>query len=79
KVLIATRTAKNGQAVADSIVKSGGVASLFQVDVGKREQVRRAVEHAVATYGRLDIVIHNAAVYPVIPIESLSDDDLDTT
>ncbi|MFW1545183.1 SDR family NAD(P)-dependent oxidoreductase, partial [Vibrio parahaemolyticus] len=25
KVLIATRTAKNGQAVADSIVKSGGV------------------------------------------------------
>jgi 3-oxoacyl-[acyl-carrier protein] reductase len=34
RILIATRTAKNGQAVADSIVKQGGVASLLQADVG---------------------------------------------
>src|SRR5882762_785139 len=79
KVLIATRTAKNGQAVADSIAKSGGVASLLQTDVGQHEQVRRAVDHAVSLYGRLDIVVHNAGVYPVLSIEQLSDADLDTT
>jgi 3-oxoacyl-[acyl-carrier protein] reductase len=79
KVLIATRTAKNGAAVADSIVKSGGVASLLQTDVGQQPQVDRAVAHAVETYGRLDIVVHNAGVYPVRSIEELSDGDLDTT
>src|SRR3569833_3695086 len=78
-ILIATRTAKNGQAVADSIVAQGGVASLLQVDVGQHEQVKRTVAHAVATYGRLDIVVHNAAVYPVLPIEELSAADLDKT
>jgi len=79
KVLIATRTARNGQAVADSIVASGGVASLLQTDVGRHEEVRRSVEHVVSLYGRLDIVVHNAAVYPVLPIEELSDADLDMT
>jgi len=79
KVLIATRTAKNGAAVADSIGKSGGVASLLQTDVGQHAQVDRAVAHAVETYGRLDIVVHNAGVYPVRSIEELSDGDLDTT
>lgn len=79
KVVIATRTAANGQAVADSIVQSGGVASLVQVDVGRHDEVKRAVAYAVDTYSRLDIVVHNAAVYPVIPIEQLSDDDLDRT
>jgi 3-oxoacyl-[acyl-carrier protein] reductase len=79
KVLIATRTAKNGQAVADSIVKAGGVASLLQSDVGKHAEVDRAVAHAVSTYGRLDIVVHNAGVYPILSIEQLSDADLETT
>src|SRR3954447_25914291 len=79
KVLIATRTARNGQAVADSIVASGGVAGLLQTDVGRHEEVQRAVDHAVSNYGRLDIVVHNAAVYPVLPIEELSDADLDMT
>ena len=78
-VLIATRTAKNGQAVADSIVKQGGKASLLQTDIGNHEEAKRAVAHAVEKYGRLDIVVHNAAVYPVIPIEQLSDEDLDRT
>ncbi len=79
RVVIATRTALNGQAVAESIVREGGVASLITTDVGEREQNERAVRHAVSEYGRLDIVVHNAAVYPVIPIEHLPDAELDRT
>src|SRR5262249_23554021 len=79
KVLIATRTAKNGQAVADSIVKDGGVASLLQTDGCQPEHVKHAVAPTVSTYGRLDIGVHNAAVYPVLPIEEVSDADLDMT
>jgi 3-oxoacyl-[acyl-carrier protein] reductase len=79
KVVIATRTAKNGQAVADAIVKGGAVAWLNQTDVGRHEEVRRVVAQTVERYGRLDIVVHNAAVYPVLPIDQLSDEDLDRT
>src|ERR1700723_891985 len=79
KVVLATRSQANGQAVTDSIVKSGGVATMNQTDVGRRSEVKRVVAQTVERYGRLDIVIHNAAVYPIIPIEKLSDEDLDLT
>ena len=79
KVVIATRSKGNGQAVADSIVSGGGVAWLNQTDVGRRTEVKRVVAETVERFGRLDIVVHNAAVYPVIAIEQLSDEDLDLT
>lgn len=79
KVVIATRSAANGQAVADSIVKGGGVAWMAQTDVGRHDQVKRVVAETVAHFGRLDIVVHNAGVYPVLSIEQLSDADLDQT
>jgi 3-oxoacyl-[acyl-carrier protein] reductase len=79
KIVIATRSSANGQAVADAIVNDGGVAWLNQTDVGRRSEVKRVVAQTVEHFGRLDIVVHNAAVYPVIPIEQLSDDDLERT
>jgi len=79
KVVLATRSAGTGQAVADSIAQSGGSAWFNQTDVGHREQVRRVVSQTVEHFGRLDIVVHNAAVYPVLAIEKLSDEDLDRT
>jgi len=79
KIVIATRSSANGQSVADSIVNDGGVAWLNQTDVGRRSEVKRVVAQTVERFGRLDIVVHNAAVYPVIPIEQLSDDDLERT
>ena len=79
KVVIATRSEANGRAVADSVVKGGGVAWLNRTDVGRRSEVKRVVAETVQRFGRLDIVVHNAAVYPVIPIEQLSDENLDLT
>jgi 3-oxoacyl-[acyl-carrier protein] reductase len=79
KVVIATRSEANGRAVADSVMKAGGVAWLNRTDVGRRSEVQRVVAETVQRFGRLDIVVHNAAVYPVIPIEQLSDEDLDLT
>src|SRR5882672_10276185 len=61
KIVIATRSRANGQSVADSIVKSGGVAWLNQTDVGRHAEVKRVVAETVERFGRLDIVVHNAA------------------
>ena len=79
RVVVATRTAGNGQETVDAIAQAGGEAILIQTDVGVHEQVARCVEQTVESYGRLDIMVHNAAVYPLHAIESLDDEALDTT
>ncbi|WP_296062664.1 SDR family oxidoreductase [uncultured Amphritea sp.] len=79
KVVVATRTAANGQRTVDNIIKAGGEASLFQCDVGSRIENERLIEKTIELYGRLDIVIHNAAVYPMQSIETLTDEQLDMT
>jgi len=78
-VVIATRTEKNGRDVVNSIIASGGTASLVQTDVSHQTQVLRAVQHAVSAHGQLDIVVHNAGVYPVRTIEELPEEDLEWT
>ena len=78
-VVVATRSAGNGQATVDAIEQNGGTACLIQTDVGKHDQVDAMVAATVERYGRLDIMVHNAAVYPVRTIDELSDADLDMT
>jgi 3-oxoacyl-[acyl-carrier protein] reductase len=79
KVVIATRTGAKGGSVAAAIGREGGSAVAIQADVGRRDQVERAVAHAVTAFGRLDIVVHNAGIYPIASIEKLTDADLDHT
>jgi 3-oxoacyl-[acyl-carrier protein] reductase len=79
KVVVATRSAGNGQATVDAINAAAGVASLFQVDVGVHEEVTALIADSVERYGRLDIVVHNAGVYPMATIEDLDDDELERT
>jgi 3-oxoacyl-[acyl-carrier protein] reductase len=79
KIVVATRTAENGQETVDDIVAAGGEATLVQCDVGQRQQVEDMVAASVERFGRVDIAIHNAAVYPLHSIEELTDDVVDTT
>jgi 3-oxoacyl-[acyl-carrier protein] reductase len=79
KIVVATRTAENGQETVDDIVAAGGEAMLVQCDVGQRRQVEDMVAASVERFGQVDIAIHNAAVYPLHSIEELTDDVVDTT
>lgn len=79
KVVVATRTASNGQATVDDITSAGGEALLIQCDVGNRGAVEDMVAQALAHFGRIDIGIHNAAIYPLHRIEELTDEVLDNT
>jgi 3-oxoacyl-[acyl-carrier protein] reductase len=78
-VSVVTRTASNGEQTVNDIQAAGGRASLIQADVGQSAQVAQSVESTVANYGRLDIAVHNAANYPIMAIEEISDKDLDYT
>ncbi len=47
----------------------------FKVDVAEREQVKALVEHAVKRHGRIDVMINNAGLMPLAPLEMLRFDE----
>jgi NAD(P)-dependent dehydrogenase (short-subunit alcohol dehydrogenase family) len=55
------RSAEAGQAVADDLASSGRKASFVRADVGVEADVAAVVDHAMDAYGRIDIVVNNAA------------------
>jgi 3-oxoacyl-[acyl-carrier protein] reductase len=77
KVVVATRTAAPGQEVVDAIKAEGGEAMLVAVDMGRRPEVEAMVQEAAAAYGRIDIVLHNAAYLMPAPLSDTPDDVLD--
>lgn len=78
KVMIATRTAKHGEATLKRIEKAGGTAKLCAVDIGTLENVQKAVQQTVDAWGGIDIMVHNAASFLGGPVEGYSEDDLET-
>jgi 3-oxoacyl-[acyl-carrier protein] reductase len=51
-------------AAADAIRAKGGSAFAFACDVRRPETIRPTVEHAIKAFGRIDILINNAGIYP---------------
>jgi len=60
-VVIAARRAATGDETRNLITAEGGRAISVQTDVARRADVQAAVAAAVAAYGGLDIVVHNAS------------------
>ena len=60
---IAAEPLEGGEPTAELIVRSGGEASFETVDVGRWEDVDALIANAVSAYGRLDIMVNNAATY----------------
>jgi len=61
-VVVTSRTQAEIDAVAQSITGAGGRAIAVAGDVSDLAQVEEVVESALDTFGRLDILVNNAAV-----------------
>jgi NAD(P)-dependent dehydrogenase (short-subunit alcohol dehydrogenase family) len=59
-VVLAARDARAGEAARDAIVAAGGRALFVATDVRDDAQLARAVDAAVATFGRLDAAVNSA-------------------
>jgi 3-oxoacyl-[acyl-carrier protein] reductase len=65
--------------VVRSIEAAGGRALAIQADSSDAEAVRGAVGQTVEHFGRIDVLVNNAGVLAVAPIEEFSLDDFDRT
>jgi 3-hydroxybutyrate dehydrogenase len=69
KVVIADMNKAAAQQAADEIVKAGGTAIAVAMDVTSEEQVDAAVAEVVAAYGGVDVLVSNAGIQIVHPVE----------
>ena len=76
-VVIATRTAVHGEETLRQIEAEGGKAIFRQVDIADHDASRTMVDEAAAAYGRLDIMVHNAAAFGRRSIEDMDHATLD--
>lgn len=63
-VIVSSRKVDDCQTVADAIVAAGGKAEAFACHVGNMEDISAIFRHIRSTYGRLDILVNNAAANP---------------
>ena len=77
KVVLADINIDKGEAAAESIRSNGGDAIFVGCDVGDKSQVVSLVEKAVEHYGRLDVMISNAAILHIADILDLEEEDYD--
>ncbi|WP_435980375.1 SDR family oxidoreductase [Psychrobacter sp. DM4] len=63
-VIVSSRKIDACQAVADSIVENGDKASAFACHVGEMDQIETIFAHIKDEFGRIDILVNNAAANP---------------
>jgi NADP-dependent 3-hydroxy acid dehydrogenase YdfG len=74
-VALAARRIERIQALAQRIAAEGGRAIAVPTDVGEEEQARSFVRRAHEELGRLDVLVNNAGVMLLGPIENAPTED----
>src|SRR4030095_11615727 len=78
KVVISSRKADACKEVADGINKSGGDAHVIPCNISRREEVEALVAGTTKHYGKVDILVCNAAVNPYYgPLLDIKDEAFD--
>lgn len=76
-VLLGARRTERLDRIVAGIVAAGGIAEARALDVTRREDVQAFAAHAIARFGRIDVIVNNAGVMPLSPLASLKLDEWD--
>lgn len=78
-VVVNYSTSKQGaDRVVSEIVKNGSKAIAVQGDVSKSADVKRIFAETKKAFGRLDILVNNAAIYQFAPLDQITDEHFDS-
>jgi NADP-dependent 3-hydroxy acid dehydrogenase YdfG len=77
RVALGARRADRLESLASELTRGGGKALALTTDVTRYDQVKKLVEAAVQTYGRIDVMINNAGLMPQSLLESLEINEWD--
>jgi 3-oxoacyl-[acyl-carrier protein] reductase len=64
-------------ALVRAVEKDGGRALAIRADAADAEAVRAAVANIVQTFGRLDVLVNNAGILIMKPVDAVTLDDFD--
>jgi len=67
-VVLGARRADRLETLVDEIRNAGGRAEAVGVDVTVADDLRRLVQTAVSTFGRLDVLVSSAGIGPISPV-----------
>lgn len=76
-VVLGARRADRIQALAEELTAAGHKAKAVATDVTDRDQVKDLVQAAIDTFGRIDVMLNNAGLMPLAPLERLKIDEWD--
>jgi NAD(P)-dependent dehydrogenase (short-subunit alcohol dehydrogenase family) len=82
RVVVSEVSRTRGESVTAAIRKSGGEVILVETDVSSESQVKALVQAALASFGRIDILVNNAAVlmsYGQIRAHEMSNEEWNRT
>lgn len=79
RVMLATRSAENGNETLRLIRQAGGTAELLTLDLASRAAAEQAVAATLETFGGLDLLLHNAGVFPMQKLAELEEQTLEHT
>src|SRR5258707_6284011 len=80
KVVISSRKADACEVVAEGIRKAGGDAHVIPCNISRREEVEALISGATQRYGKIDILVCNAAVNPYYsPLLDIKDEAFSKT
>ena len=75
KVVLGARRLDRLEALADRIADAGGEAAYAAADVRRRDDLSALVKLACERFGKLDVLINNAGVMPISPLDELRVED----
>lgn len=77
-VVLGARRADRIEKLAKDIQQTGAQALAVEVDVTDMEQVKNLVDSAVRQFGRVDVILNNAGVMPLSPMDRFNVEEWNT-
>lgn len=75
KVMLAARRTDRLKQLAEELSSGGGSVAYHQTDVTKKDQTDALAQATLARFGRIDVLVSNAGLMPLAPLEKLKVDE----